>query len=187
MRDDVMTSPFLPAGPATPTWYDIVDSAAGRILLTGNERALDGLYLLDAGERSASIQPGWERREGLFPAATGQLAEYFAGTRTEFDLPLAPRGTAFQLAVWTELMRIPFGTTVSYGEIALALGKSQVASRAVGLANGSNPISIIVPCHRVIGADGSLTGYGWGVERKEWLLRHEGVYSAAGVQATLFG
>ncbi len=182
-----MTSPFLPAGPVTPTSYDIVDSPVGRILLTGNERALEGLYLLDAGERSAKVRPEWTRQEGLFPAVADQLGEYFAGTREEFDLPLAPRGSAFQLAVWTELMRIPFGTTVSYGEIALALGKSLVASRAVGLANGSNPISIIVPCHRVIGADGSLTGYGWGVERKEWLLRHEGVYNAAGVQATLFG
>lgn len=183
----MVTSPFLTAGPATPTWYDIVDSPVGRILLTGDERALDGLYLLDAGERSASVRPGWTRREGLFPAVAGQLAEYFAGTRANFDLPLAPRGTPFQLAVWAELTRIPCGSTVSYGEVAAALGKSPVASRAVGLANGRNPISIIVPCHRVIGADGSLTGYGWGVERKEWLLRHEGVYRAADLQATLFG
>src|ERR1700733_8980867 len=185
--NDVMTSPFLPAGPATPTWYDIVDSPVGRILLTGDERALGGLYLLDAGDRSASVRPEWTRREGLFPTASGQLAEYFAGTRTEFDVPLAPRGTPFQLAVWAELTRIPFGSTLSYGEVAAALGKSPVASRAVGLANGRNPISIIVPCHRVIGADGSLTGYGWGVDRKEWLLRHEGVYAAADLQPTLFG
>ena len=183
----MVTSPFLAAGPATPTWYDIVDSPVGRILLTGDERALDGLYLLDAGERSASVRPGWTRREGLFPAVASQLAEYFAGTRVDFDVPLAPRGTPFQLAVWAELTRIPFGSTVSYGEVAAALGKSPVASRAVGLANGRNPISIIVPCHRVIGADGSLTGYGWGVDRKEWLLRHEGVYNAADLQATLFG
>jgi methylated-DNA-[protein]-cysteine S-methyltransferase len=183
----VITSPFLPAGPASPTWYDIVDSPVGRILLTGDERALSGLYLLDAGERSASVQPDWKRREGLFPAASDQLAEYFAASRREFDLPLAPRGTPFQLAVWAELTRIPYGATVSYGDVAAALGKSPVASRAVGLANGRNPISIIVPCHRVIGADGSLTGYGWGVERKEWLLRHEGVYQAADLQPTLFG
>ena len=182
-----MESPFLPADPAARTWYDIVDSPVGRILLTGDQRALGGLYLLDAGERSASVRPGWTRREGLFPAVASQLAEYFAGTRVDFDVPLAPRGTPFQLAVWAELTRIPFGSTVSYGEVAAALGKSPVASRAVGLANGRNPISIIVPCHRVIGADGSLTGYGWGVERKEWLLRHEGVYRAADLQATLFG
>ncbi len=180
-------SPFLPADPAGPIWYDIVDSPVGRILLTGDQRALSGLYLLDAGEHSACVRPEWTRREGLFPAASGQLAEYFAARRREFDLPLAPRGTPFQLAVWTQLTRIPYGTTVSYGDIAAALGKSPAASRAVGLANGRNPISIIVPCHRVIGADGSLTGFGWGVERKEWLLRHEGVQQAADLQPTLFG
>ena len=181
-----MTSPFLPANPAA-TGYDIVDSPVGRILLTGDERALGGLYLLDAGEHSASVQPEWTRRAGQFSVASGQLAEYFDGSRTEFDLLLAPYGTPFQLAVWAELTRIPFGSTVSYGAVAAALGKSAVASRAVGLANGRNPISIIVPCHRVIGADGSLTGYGWGVDRKEWLLRHEGVYRAADLQPTLFG
>jgi methylated-DNA-[protein]-cysteine S-methyltransferase len=183
----VITSPFLPADPAAPTWYDIVNSPVGRILLTGDEGALRGLYLLDAGEHSAAIRPEWTRREGMFPVAARQLAEYFAGTRTEFDLPLAPHGTRFQLAVWAELTRIPYGSTVSYGAVAAALGKSPVASRAVGLANGRNPISIIVPCHRVIGADGSLTGYGWGVDRKDWLLRHEGVHLTAGLQPTLFG
>jgi methylated-DNA-[protein]-cysteine S-methyltransferase len=183
-----MESPFLPADPAARTWYDIVDSPVGRLLLTGDEQALAGLYLLDAGDRSASVRPEWTRREGLFPVAVEQLAEYFAGGRTDFDLPLAPRGTAFQLAVWAELTKIPYGCTLSYGEVAAALGKSPVASRAVGLANGRNPISIIVPCHRVIGADGSLTGYGWGVERKEWFLRHEGAFTvAADVQPTLFG
>ncbi len=179
-------SPFLPAEPTAPTWYDIVDSPVGRLLLTGNERALDGLYLLDAGERSAAMRPELVRRTGLFAAVEDQLTAYFAGTLTDFDLPLAPRGTPFQLAVWTELTTIPYGTTVSYGAVAAALGKSPVASRAVGLANGRNPISIIVPCHRVIGADGSLTGYGWGVERKEWFLRHEGVAAAADIQPALW-
>jgi methylated-DNA-[protein]-cysteine S-methyltransferase len=176
----MITSPFLPpapGAPGAPVLYDIVDSPVGRLLLTGDERALTGLYLLDAGSHSASVRPGWIRRAGGFDAAASQLAEYFAGSRTDFSLPLAPRGTPFQLAVWEELTRIPYGTTVSYGGVAAALGKSPVASRAVGLANGRNPISIIVPCHRVIGADGSLTGYGWGVDRKEWLLRHEGAYS----------
>lgn len=182
-----MASSFLPADPGARTWYDIVDSPIGRIALTGDDRALSGLYLLDAGERSAAIRPEWTLREGLFPAVSAQLAEYFAGTRTSFDLPLAPHGTPFQLAVWAELTRIPYGSTVSYGDIALALGKSLVASRAVGLANGRNPISIIVPCHRVIGADGSLTGYGWGVDRKEWLLRHEGALSTTVTQPALFG
>jgi methylated-DNA-[protein]-cysteine S-methyltransferase len=183
----VITGPFLPADPAAPTRYDIVDSPVGRILLTGDERALTGLYLLDAGEHSASVRPEWTLRKGLFRAVADELAEYFATARKDFDVPLAPRGTPFQLAVWAELSRIPYGSTVSYGDVATALGKSPVASRAVGLANGRNPISIIVPCHRVIGADGSLTGYGWGVERKEWLLRHEGVYLASDLQPTLFG
>jgi methylated-DNA-[protein]-cysteine S-methyltransferase len=173
-----MLTPFLPSTPGEPTLYDIVDSPVGRLLLTGDERALTGLYLLDAGSHSAVVQPGWTRRPGGFGAAAAQLGEYFAGSRTEFDLPLAPHGTPFRLAVWEELARIPYGTTVSYGDVAAALGKSPVASRAVGLANGRNPISIILPCHRVIGADGSLTGYGWGLDRKEWLLRHEGAAGA---------
>jgi methylated-DNA-[protein]-cysteine S-methyltransferase len=174
-----MRTPFLPPPAATETvGYNIVDSPVGRLLLTGDDRVLTGLYMLDAGEHSASIRPEWTHREDGFPQATAQLAEYFDGTRSEFDLPLAPRGTEFQLAVWAELVRIPFGVTRSYGDIALALGKSLVASRAVGLANGRNPISIIIPCHRVIGADGSMTGYGWGVERKEWLLHHEGALEA---------
>lgn len=175
-----MSTPFLPpAAVAEAVGYDIVDSPVGRIALTGDDRALAGLYLLDAGDRSATVRPEWTRRAGGFPEAERQLGEYFAGTRTAFDLPLAPRGSRFQLAVWAELTRIPFGETASYGQVALALGKSMVASRAVGLANGRNPISIIIPCHRVIGADGSMTGYGWGVERKEWLLRHEGALSRA--------
>ena len=182
-----MTNPFLPAETGAVTWYDIVDSPVGRLVLTGGEQALGGLYMLDAGARSATVRPEWRHRDGGFPAAAQQLAEYFAGTRTEFDLPLAPRGTPFQLAVWAELMRIPYGATASYGGVAAALGKSPVASRAVGLANGRNPISIIIPCHRVIGADGSLTGYGWGVDRKEWLLRHEGAFTpAAEAQLPLF-
>lgn len=173
-----MTSPFLPAEATAPTWYDIVDSPVGRLLLTGDDRALDGLFMLDAGARSASVRSasvraGLTRRPGMFGTVAGQVAAYFAGSLTEFELPLVPRGTPFQLAVWAELTRIPYGATVSYGSVATALGKSPLASRAVGLANGRNPISIIVPCHRVIGADGSLTGYGWGVDRKEWLLRHE--------------
>jgi methylated-DNA-[protein]-cysteine S-methyltransferase len=169
-----VTSPFMPSEPNQRTWYDIVDSPVGRLLLTGDEQALSGLFMMDTGGHSMTAAPEWTRRPGAFGAAADQLAEYFAGSRTEFDLPLAPCGTPFQLAVWAELTRIPFGVTASYGSVAAALGKSLLASRAVGLANGRNPISIIVPCHRVIGADGSLTGYGGGLDRKEWLLRHEG-------------
>ena len=101
--------------------------------------------------------------------ALGQLAEYFAGSRQDFDLPLRPQGTAFQQTVWQALLDIPYGTTESYGELARRIGQP-TASRAVGLANGRNPISIVIPCHRVVGANGSLTGYGGGIERKRTLL-----------------
>jgi methylated-DNA-[protein]-cysteine S-methyltransferase len=180
-----MDTPFFPpADPREKVGYDIVDTPIGRLLLTGNEQALSGLFMLDGGRHQMALNKAWERRPGGFATAARQLGEYFDGERTEFDLPLAPRGTEFQLAVWAELTRIPFGETASYGEVARALGKSLVASRAVGLANGRNPISIIVPCHRVIGADGSMTGYGGGVERKEWLLRHEGLLISAGSLVT---
>ena len=110
--------------------------------------------------------------DALLVGAAGQLTEYFAGDRTEFDLPLRPIGTDFQRRVWRALCDIPFGRTWSYGELAMHIG-SPTASRAVGLANGRNPISIVIPCHRVIGANGSMTGYGGGIERKRWLLAHE--------------
>jgi methylated-DNA-[protein]-cysteine S-methyltransferase len=178
MNAETMSTPFLPPPAASEdVGYDMMDSPIGRLLLTGSARALTGLYMLGGGKHAVTV-PAGERREGGFPEATTQLREYFAGERTEFDLPLAPRGSEFQIAVWTRLTLIPFGETASYGQVALALGKSMVASRAVGLANGRNPISIIVPCHRVIGADGSMTGYGGGIDRKEWLLRHEGAAEA---------
>jgi methylated-DNA-[protein]-cysteine S-methyltransferase len=102
-----------------------------------------------------------------------QLADYFSGKRKEFDLELAPRGTAFQLAVWNALREIPYGDTISYAELARRIGKPS-AVRAVGAANGANPIPVIIPCHRVIGSNGTLTGYGGGIERKQWLLALEG-------------
>jgi methylated-DNA-[protein]-cysteine S-methyltransferase len=173
---------FLATDPDAPVIYDVAPSPLGNLLLTGDGRSLTGLYMLDAGGKPPS--PRWTREPTAFTSTTAELAGYFGGERTEFTVPLAPSGSAFQLAVWAELARIPFGVTVSYGEVALALGKSLVASRAVGLANGRNPISIIIPCHRVIGADGSLTGYGWGLPRKEWLLRHEGALTPA--SATLW-
>ena len=105
--------------------------------------------------------------------AVRQISEYFEGSRQKFELPIALRGTEFQREVWQGLQSISFGQTVSYGDLARAIGKPS-AVRAVGSANGDNPISIIVPCHRVIGSNGSLTGYGGGLERKEWLLKHEG-------------
>jgi methylated-DNA-[protein]-cysteine S-methyltransferase len=105
--------------------------------------------------------------------ASAQLLEYFAGSRMTFDLPLAPAGSGFELSVWELLRAIPAGQTASYGELARKLGDPTLA-RAVGRANGQNPLPIVVPCHRVIGADGSLVGFGGGLERKRWLLEHEG-------------
>ena len=169
-----MTSPFVAPDLDAPRLSHIVSSPIGRLLLTGDGHALTGLWMLDADRHSARVEAGLTLSPETFTEVASQLEEYFAGDRKEFTVPLAPNGTAFQLAVWAQLTEIPYGSTVSYGDIARALGKRLVASRAVGLANGANPISIIVPCHRVIGADGSLTGYGWGVDRKEWLLRHEG-------------
>jgi methylated-DNA-[protein]-cysteine S-methyltransferase len=177
-----MNTPFVPARATAPIWYDIIDSPIGRLLLTGNDEALTGLYMLDTGGHPAAVRADWIRRPGGLSGAAEQLAEYFGGSRTDFDLALAPSGSPFELAVWAQLARIPYGETVSYGSVAIAIGKSLLASRAVGLANGRNPISIIVPCHRVIGADGSLTGYGGGLPRKEWLLRHEGAPFGVGAR-----
>jgi methylated-DNA-[protein]-cysteine S-methyltransferase len=115
------------------------------------------------------VEPGWEEDVDALTNMVDQLDEYFAGTRTDFDLPLSLHGTDFQRRVWLELTRIPYGETISYGELARRIGRPN-AMRAVGLANGRNPVSIIVPCHRVIGADGSLTGYGGGLDRKRLLL-----------------
>jgi methylated-DNA-[protein]-cysteine S-methyltransferase len=173
-----VTSPFVAPDLDAPRLSHIVSSPIGRLLLTGDGHALTGLWMLDArsfsGRPSARVETGLTPSPATFTEVAAQLEEYFAGDRKEFSVALAPSGTAFQLAVWTQLTKIPYGSTVSYGDIARALGKRLVASRAVGLANGANPISIIVPCHRVIGSDGSLTGYGGGLERKELLLRLEG-------------
>jgi methylated-DNA-[protein]-cysteine S-methyltransferase len=175
-----MTSPFVAPDTDAPRLSHAVGSPIGALLLTGDGHALTGLYMLDGRRRQAwAGQDPWDQA-GLTPSpapfreVAAQLEAYFAGELKEFTVPLAPSGTAFQLAVWTELTKIPYGSTVSYGDIARALGKRPVAARAVGLANGANPISVIVPCHRVIGSDGSLTGYGGGLERKELLLRLEG-------------
>ena len=127
---------------------------------------LTGLYLRHDGTGG----------DGPFDAAREQLDAYFAGELQEFDLPLALDGTAFQLRVWEELARIPFAETISYKELALRLGDLKLV-RAVGTANGRNPVSIVIPCHRVIGADGTLVGYGGGLDRKRWLLDHEAVAS----------
>jgi methylated-DNA-[protein]-cysteine S-methyltransferase len=168
-----MTSPFVTPDRDAPRLSHIIRSPIGRLLLTGDGHALTGLWMLDAG-KAADLENSLTPSPAAFAEAATQLEEYFAGDRKEFTMPLAPTGTPFQLSVWTELTRIPYGSTVSYGDIARLLGKRMVASRAVGTANGANPISVIVPCHRVIGSDGSLTGYGGGLDRKESLLRLEG-------------
>jgi methylated-DNA-[protein]-cysteine S-methyltransferase len=172
-----MTNPFVAPDASAPRLSHVVDSPIGALLLTGDGHALTGLYMLDGGSkggRPAGGEAGFTPRPDAFGEVAEQLEAYFSGDLKEFSLRLAPSGTRFQLAVWAELTRIPYGSTVSYGDIARALGKSPVASRAVGSANGANPIAVIVPCHRVIGSDGSLTGYGGGLDRKELLLRLEG-------------
>jgi methylated-DNA-[protein]-cysteine S-methyltransferase len=169
-----MTSPFVAPDTDAPRLSHTVGSPIGALLLTGDGHALTGLWMLDADRHSAHVETGLTPSPEPFREVAAQLDAYFAGDLKEFTVPLAPSGSPFQLAVWTELTKIPYGSTVSYGDIARALGKRPVAARAVGLANGANPISVIVPCHRVIGSDGSLTGYGGGLERKELLLRLEG-------------
>jgi methylated-DNA-[protein]-cysteine S-methyltransferase len=139
----------------------------------------DLLLRADADGRLTDLytrHDGATATEWPFPEITAQIDAYFAGERQDFELELAPRGTEFQLRVWDQLVRIPYGETISYSELARRLGDPKLV-RAVGLANGRNPISIVIPCHRVIGADGSLVGYGGGLERKQWLLEHEEVTS----------
>ena len=148
------------------TAYAYYDSPIGLIEIGGTMEQITSLFFVE------------ERREDsesndLCEEAVRQLTEYFEGSRRTFDLPILLEGTEFQKQVWRRLMDIPFGQTISYGDLARAIGKPS-AVRAVGAANGRNPISIVVPCHRVIGNNGGLTGYGGGLPRKEWLLRHEG-------------
>lgn len=159
------------------TSYTLIDSPLGALLVARDDVGLIAL-LLSTGRHSTDPSPGWVRDDAGFDDVRAELDEYFAGERTTFELPLHARGTAFQRRVWAALLEIPFGQTTSYGATASAIG-SPTASRAVGLANGQNPISIIVPCHRVVGAKGSLTGYGGGLDAKRWLLGHEAAFSSA--------
>ncbi|HEY3087678.1 MAG TPA: methylated-DNA--[protein]-cysteine S-methyltransferase [Jatrophihabitantaceae bacterium] len=151
--------------------YTYIDSPIGRLQVTRDEGGVTGLDLPTA-RYPRQIRDDWERDDAVFDDVRAQLSEYFAGTRQQFDLPLNARGNAFQHAVWQVLTEIPYGETTSYGKVAAAVGHPDGA-RAVGVANGQNPIPIIVPCHRVIGADGSLIGYGGGLSTKRWLLDHE--------------
>ncbi len=145
-----------------------IPSPVDDLILTGDGTSLTGCYFTGSGHVTAPSE-GLERDDEALADAAAQLHEYFAGERTAFDLEIAPSGTEFQLRVWQQLRTIPYGVTCSYADIARGIGATN-GFRAVGLANGRNPISIIVPCHRVIGANGSLTGYGGGIERKRFLL-----------------
>jgi methylated-DNA-[protein]-cysteine S-methyltransferase len=151
--------------------YAYYESPIGWIEIGGTAEGLTWLAFVE--RRGAESES-----HVLLDQAMQQLAEYFDGTRRVFDLPLRPEGTEFQRRVWGQLLQVPFGQTVSYQDIARAIGRPR-AVRAVGAANGRNPISIVVPCHRVVGSDGGLTGYGGGLWRKEWLLRHEGSWPRA--------
>jgi methylated-DNA-[protein]-cysteine S-methyltransferase len=151
--------------------YSVFESPIGELLLTGDGDALTGVYFPQSG-KVAAADPAWARDDGAFAEVKARLGAYFRGELTKFQLKLAPRGTPFQQRVWSALQTIPYGTTSTYGKLAAELGEPK-AVRAVGLANGRNPIPIIIPCHRVIGADGSLTGYGGGLDVKQRLLALE--------------
>lgn len=148
--------------------YRTISSPIGELTVVELDGALVGLYMTDH-KPAPHLETFGERDDDTLPQLDAQLGEYFAGERTSFDLPLAPTGTDFQQKVWAALRTIPYGETWSYGRLAEAVGQPG-AARAVGLANGRNPISIVVPCHRVVGSSGKLTGYAGGVERKAFLL-----------------
>jgi methylated-DNA-[protein]-cysteine S-methyltransferase len=153
-------------------YYDIIESPIGPILVAGNKEGLKHLIFLK-GKKKVGIPEGWIKNKEFFKEAARQLEAYFSGKLESFDLKLAPEGTDFQKSVWKALCEIPYGETRTYKEIAVYIGKPG-AYRAVGLANNRNPIAIIIPCHRVIGSDGKLTGYASGLDVKELLLRLEG-------------
>ncbi len=154
------------------TLFTEIDSPVGPLLLSGEADVLTGL-----GFKRGRVPAGWMRDDDRFATERAQLGEYFAGERTSFDFPMRLDGATFERSVWRALEEIPYGTTTTYGEIAARIGKPGHA-RAVGAANGRNPIAIVVPCHRVIGAGGKLTGYGGGLERKRELLVLEGALLA---------
>ncbi|OCB39844.1 cysteine methyltransferase [Mycobacterium malmoense] len=163
--------------------YRTIDSPIGPLTLAGQDSVLTMLRMVD--QTYEPSRTGWTPNPAAFRAATEQLSAYFAGELTEFDFEFDLRGSEFQRRVWRALQTIPYGETRSYGEIAEQIGAAGSA-RAVGLANGHNPIAIVVPCHRVIGANGSLTGYGGGLDRKRTLLALERKRAWANAELTLF-
>jgi methylated-DNA-[protein]-cysteine S-methyltransferase len=153
--------------------YTVMDSPVGDLRIVERDGAISAIEFSPFRDHDGRPRGARQDDHPLLVEAVTQLRAYFARELKEFDLPLAPDGSAFQTAVWDQLQKIAYGETASYGEIAHRLGRSNAASRAVGLANGSNPIPIVIPCHRVIGANGTLTGYAGGVERKQALLELE--------------
>jgi methylated-DNA-[protein]-cysteine S-methyltransferase len=152
--------------------YRFVETPIGGLLLARDAAGLRLIEFQNGRRPPRGPGPDWQQHDEEFGDVVTQLAEYFDGRRREFDLPLAPDGTPFQQRVWRALLDVPYGETISYGELARRIGQRS-ASRAVGLANGSNPLPIVIPCHRVIGANGTLTGYGGGLAIKEQLLALE--------------
>jgi methylated-DNA-[protein]-cysteine S-methyltransferase len=155
----------------SPVFHTRADSPLGPLLLVGTGDTLTAIWL-QAGRDRLDPDPSWIESAAPFAEAVRQLDAYFAGTLHRFDLPLAPKGTPFQQQVWRALLDIPYGETVSYAELARRIGRPS-AVRAVGAANGQNPLSIVIPCHRVIGSDGRLVGYGGGLPAKSALLALE--------------
>jgi methylated-DNA-[protein]-cysteine S-methyltransferase len=152
--------------------YAYLETPVGILLIVGDDAAVECISFPRHG-KAVKPEPGWqESQRGAVAEAIRQLREYFAGKRTGFDLPLAPKGTEFQRAVWRQLQEIPYGATISYGELARRVGNTK-AARAVGSANGANPLPIVIPCHRVIAGDGSIGGFGGGLPTKEILLALE--------------
>jgi methylated-DNA-[protein]-cysteine S-methyltransferase len=166
-------------------WYDELRTPIGVLRLIADEQGLREVWF-DSGRHQKTPQPHWKRASEPLAQAKQQLEEYFAGTRQQFDLPLYPHGTPFQMDVWWELARIPYGTTISYGELARRI-EQPLAVRAVGAANGRNPLPIVLPCHRVIGSDGSLTGFGGGLPTKRYLLSLESRVAHGDLFATELG
>ena len=153
--------------------WTVMTSPVGDLRLVENDGAITAIEFSPFGDRDGLPRGARDDEHPVLLETARQLEEYFARDRKEFDLPLRPRGTAFQQLVWDQLKLVGWGETATYGQIAHRLGKTNAASRAVGLANGQNPIPIVIPCHRVIGADGTLTGYAGGIQRKQTLLELE--------------
>jgi methylated-DNA-[protein]-cysteine S-methyltransferase len=170
----------------TDGYISVMDSPLGKLVLQSTDQAITSIHI--AGFRQPADLPEISPDSSLpscLHACKSQLRAYFEGTRKKFDLPISLYGTTFQQKVWNELLNIPFGSTISYLELARRLGDPKVI-RAAGSANGKNPVAIIIPCHRVIGSDGSLIGYAGGLENKRWLLEHEQIHSGGKTQLSIF-